>query len=335
MRQHPVYLFIYKKNQDYDSSQGQAPSSGVRSSVAFVVDMLQHHGVNAVLAEAVDGNSIDALVTKYRPRRVVLEALWVTPEKLTELLKLHPGVRQWTVRAHSEIPFLAQEGCAVDWLVQIGRLGVEVAFNSNQTVEDWRVLDHATWLPNYYPLRSPRTAASNGSDYHVGCFGAIRPLKNQLIQALAAIKFARHLNCPLVFHMNGSRVEQMGSSNLKNIQAAIRHAGQTLELHPWLPHTEFLELVAQMDVCLAVSLSESYCIVAADAVSMGIPLVGSSAISWLPRRSRARVDSVDDIFQAMDRADETNGAAVHLNHEALENYLETAVSTWMHWVKEK
>ena len=26
----------------------------------------------------------------------------------------------------------------------------------------------------------------------VGCFGAIRPLKNQLIQALAAIKYAKY-----------------------------------------------------------------------------------------------------------------------------------------------
>ena len=330
MRNHPVYLFIHKQSGSYATTE--APSSGVRSSVSFVVDMLQQHGINAVLAEAVDGNSIDALVTKYRPRRVVLEALWVTPEKLAELLRLHPEVRQWTVRAHSEIPFLAQEGCAVDWLTRIGRLGVEVAFNSAQTVEDWRVLDHATYLPNYYPLRAPSTAASNGSDYHVGCFGAIRPLKNQLIQALAAVKFARYLNCPLVFHMNGSRIEQFGQSNLKNIQAAISFAGAKLELHPWLPHTEFLELVASMDICMAVSLSESYCIVAADAVSMGVPLVGSAAISWLPKRSRARVDSVDDIFNAMDRADDTT--TVHMNHEALESYLETAVSTWMQWVKE-
>ena len=330
MRHHEIYLFLYKAKHDYDGDQAQAPSSGVRSSVSFVVDMLQHHGVNAVLAEAVDGNSIDALVAKHRPRCVVLEALWVTPEKLAELRGLHPNVK-WTVRAHSEIPFLAQEGCAMDWLTQVEALGVEVAFNSNQTVEDWRVLGHATWLPNYYSLRHPRVAKSNGSDFHVGCFGAIRPLKNQLIQALAAIKFARYLSCPLVFHMNGSRIEQFGSNNLKNIQAAIKHAGQTLELHPWLPHTEFLELVAQMDLCLQCSLSESFNITSADAVSMGVPLVGSSAISWLPRRSRARVDSVDDIFNAMDRADDT---AVHLNHEALENYLETAVSTWMHWVKE-
>ena len=97
MRRHPVILFIYKNNSSYATTE--APSSGVRSSVSFVVDMLQHHGINAVLAEAVDGNSIDALVAKHRPGRVVLEAVWVTPEKLAELLKLHPGVHQWTIRA--------------------------------------------------------------------------------------------------------------------------------------------------------------------------------------------------------------------------------------------
>ena len=208
-----------------------------------------------------------------------------------------------------------------------------MAFNSVQTVDDWRVLDHATWLPNYYPLRHPRSAVPEGDDFHVGCFGAIRPLKNQLIQALAAIAYARRISRPLVFHMNGSRVEQFGQSNLKNIQAAINFAGTKLELHPWLPHTEFLELVASMDICTQVSLSESFNITSADAVSMGVPLVGSAAISWLPRRSRARVDSVDDIFDAMDRADDDT--TVHLNHEALENYLETAAGAWLRWVSEK
>ena len=53
MRRHPVILFIYKNNSSYATTE--APSSGVRSSVSFVVDMLQHHGINAVLAEAVDG----------------------------------------------------------------------------------------------------------------------------------------------------------------------------------------------------------------------------------------------------------------------------------------
>jgi hypothetical protein len=163
----------------------------------------------------------------------------------------------------------------------------------------------------------------------VGCFGAIRPLKNQLIQAFAAIRFAQRKKKKLVFHMNGSRIEQNGSSNLKNIQALFAATGETLELHPWMEHEEFLELVASMDICLQVSLSESFNITSADAVSMGVPLVGSEAISWLPERSQADVNSAESICEAMGRE---GAITVTMNHYALKSYLAHTVKAWNRWV---
>jgi hypothetical protein len=328
MNQHELYLFIVKKHYDYDGKQH--PSSGVLSSVQFVVDMLNAQGLRALMVTAEDGNSIDALVAQYRPVAVVLEAIWVTPAKMAELMHLHPKVR-WTVRAHSEIAFLAQEGCAVEWLAAFNRLGIEVAFNSEQTAQDWAAvpgLGRAAWLPNYYLLRQARKPLEHAAALHVGCFGAIRPFKNQLIQAMAAAAFAAQHRRPLVFHMNGDRVEQFGQSNLKNIQAALKAAGATLVLHPWQGHAEFLELIAQMEVCMQVSLTESFNIVSADAVSMGVPLVGSSAITWLPRFSQAPTGDVHGIVEAMDRA---GRISVFINHEALEDYLCEARKVWMRW----
>jgi hypothetical protein len=323
----PLYLFIIKKFYDYNGAN--QISNGLRKSAMFVVDMLLSEGYRAKLVEAIDGNSIDALVAQYKPARVVIEAIWVTPEKMAELQKLWPKVK-WTVRIHSEIPFLANEGMAISWIAWYKAQGIDVAFNSQQTRDDFAHFWSVSYLPNYYPLRKPRAARPPSGVLNVGCFGAIRPLKNQLIQAFGAAEYARSVSKRLVFHMNGSRIEQSGSNNLKNISAFLTAAGCTLELHPWLEHDDFLELIAEMDICLQVSLSESFNLVSADAVSMGVPLVGSEAISWLPRRSQADVDSAASIVSAMNKADAT---AVAMNHEALENYLANAVTAWSDWIK--
>jgi hypothetical protein len=106
----PRVLFIYRRFHIY--SGDRQVSNGLRTSALFVVEMLARYGFDVWLAEAVDGNSIDALVAQYRPDRVVIEAIWVTPEKMAELKRLWPGVA-WTVRVHSELPFLSGEGMAI------------------------------------------------------------------------------------------------------------------------------------------------------------------------------------------------------------------------------
>lgn len=323
---HPLSLFIIKKFHDYGGHQ--QISNGLRNSALFVVDMLLAEGHRAKLVEAIDGNSIDALVAQNQPTRVVIEAIWVTPEKMAELQKLWPKVR-WTVRIHSELAFLSNEGVAISWIVAYRKQGIEVAFNSKQTVEDFGIAWETVYLPNYYPLRKPRKQKTPNGTLDIGCFGAIRPLKNQLIQAFAAVSYATNRSQSLVFHMNGSRIEQLGSNNLKNIEAFLKATGHTLELHPWMDHEDFLELLAEMDICLQVSLNESFNITSADAVSMGVPLVGSETISWLPKWSQAKVDSVKSIVSAMDRADRIG---IWLNHEALKEYLENTVDIWNAWV---
>jgi len=327
MTSQPLSLFIIKRFYDYGGAY--QVSNGLKRSAQFVVDMLLSEGHRSKLEEAIDANCIDRLVSENKPRKVVIEALWVTPAKFAELQKLHPKV-EWTVRVHSEIPFLANEGIAVEWIVAYFAQGIKVAFNSAETAKDFYILGPGMYLPNFYPLRKPRPAQDPWMYLHVGCFGAVRPMKNQLIQAFAAITFAKQRNQLLVFHMNGSRIEQSGENNLRQIKALFDATGQELVIHPWLDHEEFLELVSEMNICLQVSLTESFNIVSADAVSMGIPLIGSSAIDWLPKRSKARADSVSSICAAMGRADH---AMVQMNHAALDTFLETSLEAWNDWIR--
>ncbi len=329
----PLTLFIYKTFYIYQQEeQPIVPpllSTGLKTSAQFVVDMLLREGHRAKLVEAKDQNSVQSLVTQYQPARVVLEAIWITPQKMQDLVAANPTVK-WTVRVHSCIPFLANEGMAISWLGAYSKIGVQISFNSFQTARDYPVVNPCVYLPNYYPLRKPRKHTPYGHHLNVGCFGSIRPLKNQLIQALAAIIYGTGSGHELIFHMNGARIEQSGTNNLKNITALFAETGYKLKLHPWMPHEDFLELIAEMNICLQVSLTESFNIVSADAVSMGVPLVGSKAISWLPRRSQAPVDSAEGIAEAMARADSTS---VAMNHEALENYLTSSVSAWLEWLR--
>lgn len=324
----PLTLFIVKKSYHYEGEQ--QVSSGLRTSARFIVDMLCAQGYNAKLVEAIDGNSIDRLVAENGPSRVVIEAIWVTPQKMAELQRLWPDV-SWTVRVHSEIAFLSNEGNAIAWLAAYVNQGIEVAFNSEQAGEDFSFVFGVGYLPNYYPRRNPRVKSPASGTVNVGCFGAIRPLKNQLIQAFAAIAYADKNEKNLVFHVNGSRIEQSGSSNLRNIEALFSASGHTLVLHPWMRHEDFLRLVAVMDICMAVSLSETFCITAADAVSLSVPLVGSKAISWLPSESQAPVDSVAGIAETMEGI--TSHHAVERNLHALDKFSKKSVLAWRDWVK--
>lgn len=310
MRRHRL-LFLAKKRQRYWGNERAPLSSGLRNSVNFVVAMLLGLGIEAKFVEVLDNNSIDGEVAAYRPTHAVVEALWVVPEKFDVLRRLHPRV-QWIVRNHSEVPFLASEGIALDWVPGYLARGVEVASNSRRAERDLRAIAHAaglperlvTWLPNHYPLWSERASIRPSSGHlDVGCFGAIRPLKNQLIQAVAAIVFADDLRVGMRFHINASRVEGRGEPILKNLRslfaAARRH---TLVEHEWLPHEEFVEFLRRMDVVLQVSFSETFNIVAADAVAAGVPVVVSPEISWLGHYAHAHPTDTSSVVAALYRA---------------------------------
>jgi len=324
----PLTLFIIKRFHTYNNIACHPTSNGLRTSAQIIVDMLLAEGKRAKLVEAIDGNCIDRLVNENKPDRVVIEAVWVTPAKIAELQKLWPKVR-WTIRIHSEIPFLAHEGNAIDWIYQYVTQNIEIAFNSAQIIHDFNVLAQAAYLPNYYPLRKPRPCRPDDHVIDVGCFGAIRPLKNQLMQAFAAVRYARIHGRKLRFHMNSTRQEQGGGNVLKNIIALSKAANFELVMHEWLEHAEFLELIGSMDIVLQVSLSETFCITAADAVSMGVPMVGSETIPWLPKFSQADPANAQSIVDAMERE---NRVIVWMNREHLERYLHQTVEVWNKWL---
>ena len=292
-------LFILKKRSDYDLTQNynESLSTGLYNSAKFVDQMLYFAGIESNMVVVNDNNDIDREVTKYKPTHVIIEALWVVPEKFQILHKLHPNVK-WIIRMHSEIPFIANEGNAMTWLSEYVKYdNVIIAFNAKRIFEDFKFYintqndwsykkdDRVIYLPNYFPQDYKiKRFNKNNEIINIACFGAIRPLKNQLNQAIAAIKFAECVGKILHFHINIGRYEMKGDSVHKNLIGLFQElSNQKHKLieHTWMPREEFLELCESMDIGMQVSFSETFNIVGADLISKGIPLVGSQEIGWM------------------------------------------------------
>jgi len=113
----PKILIILKRRHDYNHEKhiNINISTGLYNSAYFVNEMLNNYGLDSTIVVVVDNNCIDREVSKYKPTHVIIEALWVVPSKFHVLQNLHPNVK-WIIRLHSEIPFLANEGMAFDWI---------------------------------------------------------------------------------------------------------------------------------------------------------------------------------------------------------------------------
>ncbi len=346
-----LFILKFRESGDLDDchpySYHAGFSSGLLNSAQFVADMLNREpGVLAKIAQVTDANDIDREVAAFRPTHAVIEALWVVPEKFKELKRLHPRV-DWIVRVHSEIPFLSYEGIAIDWIVKYSREHVRVASNSKRTVEDIRFLlrltseqllwpaDVAPYLPNYYPVDWHFLVSPVREDdiVNVGCFGTIRPMKNQLLQAIAAMMFADRIQRRLRFHINHTRCEQGGVSVLKNMRALFDHTGHFLVEHPWHGHEKFLWLASSMDVGMQVSLSETFSIIAADMTYAGVPVIGSPEIPWLSWWSRVDPTLSDEIASHLQRAYRRPEIILDVNRLNLNRYSARAKRAWLDFLE--
>lgn len=166
---------------------------------------------------------------------------------------------------------------------------------------------------------------------NISCFGAIRPLKNHLNQAAAAIRFADQQGLLLNFHVNASRVEQQGDSILKNLRSTFFYLkNHNLIEHEWLPHDQFLRLIRdQIDIGMQVSFTETYNIVAADHVAQRVPVVASTEIPFVSRIFCAQPNDVPGMVRALHIA--YWGSALGLqwiNRRLLEQNTQAAARAW-------
>jgi hypothetical protein len=340
-------LFLLKRREDYSAilHSNLGLSTGLYNSASFMNDMLNNNeNVSSKMVVVTDNNDIDREVTKYRPTHVIIEALWVVPTKFAVLSKLHPNVK-WIIRLHSEMPFMAGEGMAMDWIADyLSFNNVYLGVNAPRMLEECklylsqvypgRILNYRViYLPNYYPQEyKTKTLDKTKDTIDIGCFGAIRPLKNHMLQAISAVKFADSIGKKLNFHVNTGRLEMKGEPVMRNLQCMfmqLSNSGHQLINHAWTPREEFLKICGQMDIGMQVSFSETFNIVGADLVSQGVPLIGSKEIPWISSWFTARPTETDEIYKSLQNAYRFNKLNVYLNQNSLTKYTDKSELIWI------
>jgi hypothetical protein len=197
------------------------------------------------------------------------------------------------------------------------------------------------YLPNIYAPKHPsihKLAKPTSDTIDIGCFGAIRPLKNQLQQATSAIIFANRIGKTLRFHINASRTEQSGDQVLRNLRSLFegqRNHKLKHELveHPWMPHAEFVKICNFMDLGMQVSFSESFNIVTADLVTHHVPMVVSTDVDWMPAASKAVPTDTEEIVNKLYSAWKYPRWAIRRNSAALSKYNKKALKVWLDYLK--
>ncbi len=326
-------LFLSKeRNNSYGISTGLYQSS------LFIVKYLKEEDIACEIKVCFDANSIDKYIHEFKPTHIVVHAIWITPAKLAELARKYPRVK-WNIRIHSKLPFLSNEGNAIQWLTEYLKLpNVRVSTNNEEATKQLGLaIDKPILcLPNIYDSDKCKVEkVKKGRQMDIGCFGAVRPLKNILIQAAAAVAFGNKKKVPIRFHINSARTEQGGENTLKNIKALFaRYEGRhELVEHLWSPYEDFLKLVGTMDLGMQVSLSETFNIVTADFVKMDIPIVVSREIEWMNEKAFVDQSSIEDIVKTMislcnpwRRMWFNISARMHLN-----NYIKKAKKAWLNY----
>ena len=324
-----ILIVTKKRNDSYGISYG------LNNSAMLTEKYLNKKGVQCKYVSVIDNNCIDKEIHLYKPTHILLEAIWVTPEKISTLIKLHNNI-EWIVRIHSELPFLANEGIAVEWLNEYSKIPkLCIASNNKRMVRDINKIGIKNiYLPNLYNITEiNETKIWKDKIIDVGCFGAIRPMKNQFIQACAAIQFAEENHLTLRFHINANRIEQKGEQILKNIRNLFKYkTHHKLIENDWMPHNEFLKyLKSHIDVGLQVSFSETFNIVTADYITAEVPCVVSKEINWMPFWTYASANDMNSIAKTIGRVLFINvffNLSNVFNKKALNSYNEKSFEVW-------
>jgi hypothetical protein len=326
-------LFILKERQ-----YSQAKTSyGLINSATLVADFLTRHRYECKVASVIDANFIDKEVYDFKPDFVILEALWVPVYKLDELTSLRRYKHiKWIVRVHSDIGFLSVETQGLKYLneyIGLHKHNLTIAMNSKKFVDALSdsLRYKFSYLPNVVTLKEPDIDFLEERHHiDIGCFGAMRILKNQCFQAICAIRASDFLEKKLFFHITPN----LGIENdpvLANLIELFKNSKHELVIHDWLPNDEFQKLVRKMDIGLQLSFTESFNIVSTDFINNNRLIIVSDAIDWLFPLVQTSTTNYDDATKKIVYAyKHRNGLLLKARERnALMKYNEEAEHEWM------
>ena len=320
-------LFAEKINERFRRMTGVKQNCGLSVCNGMIKESVE--GINIIGCNGLP--DLHNAISKLNPKVVVIEALWLRAENLVNISRQYPKIKFY-VHIHSNINFLVVESHAIKYIDSYLRLGHGVIFNCIHAYNAFKQFTNTHYLPNIYSKEFMDLRIKNNEELHIGCFGSLRPMKNHLMQAIGAIKYADSVGKKLKFHVNSTRMETGGEA-IKMCLASLfqMHPKHEIVNDPWSTHGDFIKKLSLMDVSLQVSMSESFNIVAADSVAAGVPLVTSKEIEWVSDLCYANVSDPESIAEKIGFAI-NSPLLVNINRGNLTKFNEFATSKWKHFV---
>jgi len=267
---------------------------------------------------------------------LMISAPWIATANLASLAAQNPDL-EIAVVSHSNIGFLQADPRAIELLRQGSELAqgcpnFHIAGNS-QRFQTWWQATYGTamvLLPNMYPIGPARSRLMwQRGTLRLGCFCAIRPYKNVLTAAAAALEVGQRLRVTdLEFWISGGRHEGGGQTIVAAIQQMYLNMPRAKVVERnWQSWPQFLTTVGSMDLLLQPSYTEGFNMVTADGIAQGVASVVSDAIFWAPRNWQAETDDACDIANTA-VALLHDPTAVQEGVTALEAHNTTALLLW-------
>lgn len=322
-------LIAEKINNRFRAMTGsKTQNSGLSNTIEMICRDLpiDHYAFNAV-------ENIHNILTRRSYDKVIFEATCVNGRALRGLRESFPNTRFY-VHFHSNLPFLAEEGDSLVYVKEYIDGGVGIIWNSEQSFMAMKTLPGAVYLPNVYHFEEFTQLKEEGPVLDVGCFGSIRSMKNQLMQAAAAIRMADMKGKKLRFHMNVKRTEN-GSSAKNNLLNLFKlHPKHELVEVPWMEHKDFIQYLRNLDIGMQVSLTETFNMVAADYVSAGVPMVVSEEVRWASAFSQVSTGDIISIINGMNRAINEEGKQnlISYHRNRLRGFSEESKRLWLEFI---
>jgi hypothetical protein len=255
-------------------------------------------------------NAIDKYNETHRKHltHVVISAPWLSVHDLKSLLYGFPEI-QFVVLSHSNVGFLQADPRGVHLLREYHKLSqcftnFKVGGNSKKFVEWMEKVygEEVVLLPNLYPdddpvlqcpWSLPEPLKTGSWPLKIGVFGATRAEKNFMTAAAAVVAIQAELNTPVELHMSAGGEGEIGTTSAAIDQMCTDKV--VVIRHPWVYWDKFISIVSSMHLLIQVSYTESFNMITADGISVGVPSVVSSAIYWAPPSWMADPDSALDV----------------------------------------
>jgi glycosyltransferase involved in cell wall biosynthesis len=276
-----------------------------------------------------------------RPSHVIINSpSWITSAQIATLsyafphicfiLQNHTGCAYLSIDKNKDESGILANRKVID--LQRATINVKVSGNNTRFV-NW--LKHTyrcdcLYLPNLYDTASfvnpyPRQR-SLGDTIRIGSFGAPRPWKNQLTAAMAAFQLARHLGKKLELYVNSRRDYQRELFQSRLDLFSGERDAKIIDV-PWEPWSTFKNTVAHMDILFQPSFDETFNVVTADGIAMGVPSVVGSSIEWAPSDWMATCEDPTSLVKTgLYLLNDTH--AVEDGRAALAQYVKVGLEQW-------